>query len=126
MKRNHNDNVIFGIIGVAEAKIVMRDFSWYVEKLTTSPDYQQLVVSQIVSEIQTEVFYEKRTVFREKLLTLGVWTFEIRIKVERMYHVGNYRLFGLERDKFDEQTCDNSSFDWSPVSYALCLLRSDR
>ena len=63
---------------VANAKIIIKDIAWYVEKYTPNLDNQQLIADQLLSETPTELYYEERSVFRRKITNNGLWTFRVR------------------------------------------------
>ena len=60
---------------VAAANSVGNNISWSVEILTQNLDNQQLVADQMLSEIPTELYYEKLTVSRKRTLINGTWSF---------------------------------------------------
>ena len=66
LKRNSNNDVIHRANDVANAKIIIKDIAWYVEKYTPNLDNQQLIASQLLDEIPTELYYEERSVLEEK------------------------------------------------------------
>ena len=107
LKRNNNNDVVHRIAARANAKIVIKDIAWYVEKFTPNIDNQQLVASQLLDEIPTELYYEERTVFRKKIANNGLWTFELGIGSSK--NVPSWIIVGFMKDeKFDSQIHDNS------------------
>ena len=77
----------------------------------------------MLSEVQTELYHEERTVSRKK--TNGTRTVEI--PVENVKNVRPWVIVQtMEDDNFDEQIRDTSAFDWMPVTFANCRLGIDR
>ena len=66
LKRNSNNDVIHRANDVANAKIIIKDIAWYVEKFTPNLDNQQLIASQLLDEIPTELYYKERSVLEKK------------------------------------------------------------
>ena len=49
----------------ADAKIVNKEFSWFVETITARFFIQQLVADQMLTEMRTEKFYDECTLLRK-------------------------------------------------------------
>ena len=110
--------------GVAAAKIVIKDFSWFVEIFAPNPANQLFVADQMLWEIPAELIYKERTVFSKRILNDGTWAFELGIQSGK--NILSWVIFCfMETKKLDEQIRDISAFDWLPVSSAVCLLGSD-
>ena len=65
LKRNINNDCIIRNNGVDEAKIIIKDISWYIPHFTPSLDNQQVVLDQLLNKEPTELFYVERSVFRK-------------------------------------------------------------
>ena len=66
LKRNHNDNVVHRGNTVANAKVIIKDISWYVEQFTPNLDNQQLIADQLLSGLRLQNYIMKNVVFLEK------------------------------------------------------------
>ena len=77
----------------------------------------------MLSEVQTELHHEERTVSRKKTND----TRTVEIPVENSKNVRPWVFVQtMEGDNFDEQIRDTSAFDWMPVTFAVCRLGTDR
>ena len=110
--------------GVAAAKVVIKDISWFVEIFATNPAIQPLIAIQMLWEFPAELNYEERTVFSKKKLNDGTRVFHLGIQSGKNIPSCAILAF-MEIRKFDEQIRDFSAFDWLPVSSAVCILGSD-
>ena len=79
----------------------------------------------MLSAIPKELCCEERTVFRIRVFNKGTLIFEWGIgNGQTLPSSGNSGF--MESKKFDEQTRENSAFDWLSVSCAVCRLGNDR
>ena len=77
----------------------------------------------MLSDIPTALCFEERTVFRQRILVNGYWTFELGIESGKILSSWVIVRFA-DSDEFDEETRNNSAC--LPVSSAVCRLGSDR
>ena len=125
LKRDINSNAIYRTTVESEAKIAIRIFAGYVEKITPTLDNQQSVADQMLSKTPTELYYEERTVFRKRFKNAGTW--ELQLGIESGKNILSFVIIAcMENDKFGSQTHDNSAFFWLPMSSAVCRLGSER
>ena len=124
LKRNNINDPIIRDNGVDAAKIDIKDISWYIPHCTPSMENQQLVMDQILDKDPTEIFYTERTVFRKDVNTNNNWTFELGNSGES---TPTYVVVGCQaRNKIDSQTHNNATFDWIPISNAVCKIGSEK
>ena len=97
LKRNSDNNVIHRANAVANAKVVIKDIAWYIEKYIPNLDNQQLVADQLLSETPTELYYEERSEFRKKITNNGLWTFELGIESGK--NIPSWVIIGFMADE---------------------------
>ena len=124
LKRNTNNDVIIRGAGVDNAKVVVKDISWYIPHYVPNLENQQLVMDQILNKDPTELYYTERTVFRKDVNTNNNWTFGLGHSGES---TPTFVIVGLQAgNKIDSQTHDNATFDSFSVSNAVCKTGSEK
>ena len=58
MKRNSDNNIIVRDRGTDNAKISIKDITWFVPHYTPNNENQTLVMEQLLNEEPTELFYK--------------------------------------------------------------------
>ena len=129
LKRNSSNDAIIRSAAADEAKVDVKDISWYIPHNLPSLENQQLVLNQILNKNPTELFYSERTVF-EGVNTNNNWTFESGNSGGEdargaTQSTPTWVIVGFQaRNKLDSQTHDNASFDRLPTSNAVCKIGS--
>ena len=61
LERNSSNDVIKRGAGVDNAKVDVKDISWYIPHYVPNLQHQQLVLNQILNKDPTELYYTERT-----------------------------------------------------------------
>ena len=106
------------------AKVVVKDISWYIPHYVPILENQQLVLDQILNKDPTELYYTERTVFRKDVNTNNNWTFELGNSGESTptFVIVEFQA----RNKIDSQIHDNAVFDRLSISNAVCKIGSEK
>ena len=124
LKRNTNNDVIIRGAGVDAAKVVIKDFGWYIPHFTPTLENQQIVMDQLLNKDPTELYYIERTFYRKDVNTNNNWTFDLGTSGESTptFVIVSFQV----RNKIDSQTHDNATFDRSPISNAVLKIGSEK
>ena len=129
LKRNSSNDVIIRGAGVNNAKVDVKDISWYIPHYVPSLENQQLVIYQLLNKDPTELFYTERTVFRKDANKKNNWTFELgnsgsgsNPELTPVFVIVGFQA----RNIIDSQTHGNATFDRLPISNAVCKIGSEK
>ena len=123
-RKNFINDPIVRTAGVDVAKIVIKDFGWYISQITPSSENQQILMGQFLIKDPAELYYMERTVFTKDENTNNTWTFELGSygKSPPTFVIVGFQ----DRNKIDSQTHDKEISDRLPISNAVCNMGSGK
>ena len=123
--RNKAEAVIDKAGGIAEARIRIDHYHWYVPHYTPSIQQQTMLSNQILKKIPTELRYVERSVFMKEVNNQTLWNFELGSQ-ENM-NVPIWIIIGFQqRDRQDSQNLKNDTFCRLPVVSAQCIIGTEK
>ena len=107
------------------AKLVVKDISWYIPHCVPVSKTNNLPwISYWTKSYQPSWVTQNKIFFRKGVNTNNNWTFELGITGESFPTFG---IVGFQaRNKIDSQTHDTATFDWLPISNAVCKIGSEK
>ena len=125
LRRNKDDAVIDKVAGIADARIKIDQFHWYVPHYTPSMSQLSTMSKQTLNKTPTELRYIERSVFMKEVNNQKIWNFELGSQ-ENM-NVPIWLIIGVQQqDRQDSQNLNNDTFCRLPVVSAQCSFGTEK
>ena len=109
LTRNKDEAVIGKVAGIADARIKIDHFHWYVPHYTPSMSQQAVMSKQNLNKTPTELGYVERSVFMKEVNNQNVWNFELGSQENMNVPIRIIIGFQLQ-DRQDNQNLNNDNF----------------
>ena len=121
LTRNKDEAVIVKTGGIADARIKIDHFHWYVPHYIPSMQQQSIMSKQILNKTPLELRDVERSVFMKQVNKENVWNFELGSQ-ENM-NVPIWIIIGFQQqERQDSQNLNNDTFNRLPVVSAQCII----
>ena len=113
------------VAGIADARIEIDLFHWYVPHYTPSIQQQGIWSKQILGKTPMELRYFERSVFLKEVNNQNLWVFELGSQ-ENM-NLPIWRIKGFQqRDRQDSQILNNDTFCRLLDTSCRCIIGTEK
>ena len=125
LTRKKNEAVIDKVAGIADARIKIDHFHWYVAHYTPSIQQQSIFSNQILKKMPTELRYVERSVFMKEVNYQNLWNFESGS--HEIMNLPIWIIIGFkQQDRQESQNLNNDTFCRLPIVSAQCFIGTEK
>ena len=125
LTRNTDNVVLNKDNAIPLGKVEISGIEWYVPHYTASMSQQNVLSSQIVNKIPTELQYIERSVFMKEVNTQNHWNFELG--TQEGINVPIWIIIGFQqRTRQNSQNENNDTFYRPLVTSAQCIIGTEK
>ena len=125
LTRNTDNAVLNKGNTIDNAKIKINAIEWYVPRYTPSITQQNILLTQIIKKMATELQYPERSVSMKEVNTQNFWTFELGTQEGINIPIWIYVVF-KQNDRQHDQNINNDTYVRLPVISAQVVIGTEK
>ena len=125
LTRNTDNAVLNKDNAVANGRVKISSFDWYVPHYSVNLEEYTKLMTQIKKNTPTLLHYIERSVFMKELNTQNLWTFELGTQEGVNVPIWIFVAF-QQSDRQNDQNMNNDTFYRPPVTSAQCIIGTEK